>query len=189
MDPRHLYCAREKFLSSADYFSACGDETSLFDVLAVLEVITEHFADMSAELELMGPVEISFDHLWTILPPETLVVGEGIFDELRAYRVVTHSLEHTMVGLKLRLTVEYVESDGKDFGLVRKYLYIPLFPGLLAIEDLPFVPLSLHPHEQEVREQILNRSSKHCLLHHAHHQVKEYTGVAITKHGDFFNVR
>lgn len=172
-------------MSARDRYKQIDNNDSLFDIDAVLDFITTRYSAMMASLDVILPHSITFPFLWAILPPDTLVVGTDDLGERRVYLVRSHEIMKKQDGsVGLVLAAEHVDSDGSTFGLASSSLVIPQFFGRQSIEDLPFIPLYLHPQKDAIRKEIILRNRKHLVYHQKEPQMKEYSGHALTMSND-----
>ena len=97
----------------------------------MLEFIDEQFQDTVAEVQnLRAQGLVSFDILWTLFKPGTLVyttmLGQPRVYQLQSYGYGFDQGAHCQV---LNLNVSYVDFDGDNFGTMSDTVKIPDFQG------------------------------------------------------------
>ncbi|KAJ7465589.1 AAA family ATPase [Mycena latifolia] len=143
----------------------------------LLRFIETQFADTIEQVNNLRPQNlISFDTLWTLFRPGTL-----IHSKIRGYdRVFKLGAYQMVVGGPapgLYLTGSFIDCDGTNFGLRAERLRIPPFVGSTDIAKLPTAPLALRAREAELRTALVARGGRFqgmCGQRHG-----EYVGVAI----------
>jgi len=119
------------------------------------------------------PPKVSFDDLWTLLHPTTVVVSQGIFDECA--EVLSYDYDR---GNKVnRLLIEAVQWDYngevKVFGPARVRYEIRAFLGLQQISTLNVCPLEYAEYDVEssvVAERMIKRGRRWRYLVNSGHQ-------------------
>ncbi|KAI8229029.1 hypothetical protein K4K54_001809 [Colletotrichum sp. SAR 10_86] len=159
-----LYWARKELCLLHDYFDQqkeldSNDSQALFEIQAALQFISLEWGFMLNKLKFSLPKEISFEYLWAILPPDSLVVNTDALNNERVYRVLGHSLRRTQQGVELELALEYADFNHRILGSVRTSSKIPAYEGLVALQDLPVMPLKFYPDVKALKIKILNRTS------------------------------
>lgn len=136
--------------------------------------------------EMLSQGTISFDYLWAIYPPDTLVVGKHILDDVRVWRVSHHRLVELEDGTIVRmLTSQHADFDGQRTGLATSHLQIEQFPGAMPVEQLPYVPLYLHPERDQIWEKVLARTKKQFTYFKQPFKVQEQQGFGMIQYRDY----
>ena len=143
--------------------------------------------------------EITFDLLYTILLPDTVIVTHcPITREIRAFRLLYAEENMEMSGRRYwRLRCEYLESvmgDNKrsrtdvgrgndsqagqpiEFGMLNDYLQIFEFEGVEKISSLDAYPIEFHQDTAALEALLLKRARKWVSLCGVHHV--DYKGTA-----------
>lgn len=166
-------------------YAASHDETdALFEIDVALKFIQQYWPKNKAE-EMISNGVISFEFLWAIYPPNVLVVARQVLDDTRVFSVKHHMIFKKRCGtIVRRLTSEYGEYDGKLVGVANIYHQIPKYPGSLPIEQLPFVPLHMHPQRDEIWDSMIARTKKQFSLFQRPFQVQEHDNVGLIQFRD-----
>ncbi|KAI5840555.1 hypothetical protein DFP73DRAFT_482409 [Morchella snyderi] len=130
---------------------------------------------------LLQHQEITFDLLWALFLPNTLVhttcAGSN---ESRCLKLdwgeQKESLER---GKFFQLDCHYIDYDGKTFGKANAVLEIEEFRGARRIDSLGVFPLAYHDEEEKIREKLIERGRKFLSLKGMHY--KFYKGLAFFK--------
>jgi hypothetical protein len=77
-----------------------------------------------------------------------------------------------------QLTVEAIDWNGNNFGRSIEVIRLLEFKGTVPILALKAFPLSFHPHQDKVKELLINRGRKFERLAGSHY--KEYDGFAVS---------
>jgi hypothetical protein len=95
---------------------------------------------------------ITFKLVWSIFEPGCLVyTSKNGHDQL--YRVK----EIVMCQAQCKLECEFVDYDGKIFGLHKKYLSVACFCGTKKITQLEAYPLGFHEDLETLRDRLISR--------------------------------
>jgi hypothetical protein len=156
------------------------DEESLAQFKLLLSWITSHF-----ELEFTawnkcvnGEVgAISYDHLWTMFPPGT-VVHCKLLDQRRAFKASEIWYDAGEIpGLFIRTT--FVDFDGDKLGTRQQDLFIPKYNGTQELCELPSMPLDLLDDAEELREELRERGR--LFESYVGQNYVQYNGIAVKK--------
>ena len=140
--------------------------------------LQKHFASTIQTLpQLIEHNEITFDLLWALFPPNSLVYTTCIYSEQPKCLVfdfgdVQVIKQQTYWVLQGR----YLDYDGKKFGEVSRALLIPEYRGAKIITSLETFPLACHPEVAEVESALIERGRKFMSLQGVHH--RSYNGLA-----------
>jgi len=150
------------------------DKDIIFEITAGLDFINEQYKDTIADLETMLPVgEMSYDHLWTIFSPRTILYVEDSLRNPRLYILKEADYyENNISGEKFYfIRTISVDFDGSRLGLVTGQTFIiDPFQGAQKIVDLPIFPLDWHSESDRVRKEVLARGHARLRLHGRHLQ-------------------
>lgn len=182
-DPHFLYWAKAELQLLAEHFEVNGDSSSLFEIQAGLQFIQTEWATTHLALQSLLPSSRTFDYLWTVFPPDCLIVGKDPLAGTSIWRTRSAQQQQTQNGVIFSISAEYVDWDGKRLGIVRQKLTIDAFTGTLAIADLPYVPLRYHPHRSSVTQRVLERAQKKLGYCELGFQIKEHEGLGIMTKG------
>ncbi|KAF7323754.1 AAA domain-containing protein [Mycena kentingensis (nom. inval.)] len=159
----------------------------LSSVNTLLSFLAADFRSTLAQIaRLTAHGEITFDLLYAILVPRTLIVARCAVTGLeRLFRL--ESFTRTCVeGVPVyALSLEAVDLVDRPLtqtvgvGRVQASVFIPYFKGATRIDTLDAYPLRFHPNEKQLRETITQRGKKWVGLIGIHHQ--QYTGIAAVK--------
>ncbi|KAJ6453758.1 hypothetical protein C8R45DRAFT_631011 [Mycena sanguinolenta] len=132
--------------------------------------------------------EITFDLLYAILVPRTLVVArcavtglERLFQLQFFTRTNIEGVPVYQLGLEGVDLVDRPMTQTVVVGRVSTLVYIPFFKGAMRIDKLDAFPLKFHPSEAQLRETIARRGQKWVDLIGVHHM--QYNGIAALKCG------
>lgn len=170
----------ERLLAEAEGCTPVDEET-IFELNAGIQFVTEDFAETRTSLKTLLPTnQITFEHLWTLYPPNTIVSCSDSLGNTQAYTVKTNRVEPDEKGvLWLVLEVEYIDSNGKDVGWRGCTLRIPWFHGVQHIWSLECSPLETGPNPELMRKRLIDRG-RLALTRHGQRLV-EYKGSGLRK--------
>ena len=160
----------------------------IFELEAALDLIAEYFADVDDEISSLPGREMTFNLLWTLFPPRTLVGSIDRLGQLMVYRVREVYYRKRFDGTQVFcMEVDYIDSDGEETGFVeRRHLNIGEFRSTRPILELPYNPFHLHPRYETERMELLKRAEK--LLRLQGRNLQEYRGHALSESDGKFNV-
>ena len=120
--------------------------------------------------------ELEHQHLWMLFKPGCLVYQkiEGI-ESLVRLRAIYEEADDADE-LSWHLSVENINYSANDIGLVRTYTEIKHYDGRKPILEMTAVPLYLHPEEERIRYDLLERGRKFLSFRGTQHCF--YDGVA-----------
>lgn len=124
---------------------------------------------------------ISYDHLWTLFPPKTVVYAK-LLSQNRALRLHDSYYDHSALSPNLTLRVDYMDFDGERLGTRRLELGIPKYSGQQELHELNTIPIDLLPDAGEVREELIARGRKFESYLGTH--FLQYNGIALKKTPD-----
>ncbi|KAJ4365728.1 hypothetical protein N0V83_008348 [Neocucurbitaria cava] len=121
---------------------------------------------------------VTYDHIWTIYQPGSIIYSDSHNGAHGAYRLRSGAYVKTQCGKAYQLSVEAIDWNGNHFGRSVESIRLWEFLGTTRILGLSAFPLSFHPHQDKVRELLINRGKKFEELAGCHY--KSYDGFAIT---------
>ena len=155
------------------------NKTLVSHLTLFIDYISTDYAPTARRLyPLLAHHEITFDLLWALFLPNTLVytVCAGS-NEPRCLKLDWAEQKETMDrGRFFQLDCHYVDYDGKTFGEANAVLEIDEFRGVKRIDSLGVFPLAYHEEEETVREKLIQRGRKFGSLKGMHY--KFYKGIA-----------
>lgn len=184
LSPDHFFYAKEHLQLGRDYASAHGDTDAVSEIDVAFKFIDQYWPGNTVEDMIKNGV-ISFSNIWAIFPPNVLVVGRRLTNNLRVYRVKNHVFYKNCRGeIFRRLNSVYNDFDGSTVGTARDALLIPIFEGTLRIDSLPFVPLHMHPRRDEIWDTLIARTKRQFDYFSREGQVVEHEGVGVITYRD-----
>lgn len=152
-----------------------GEAKDHLDLL--LDFIDEQFEDEIEENKnLLEEGMVSYKHLWTIFRPGTTiyapVLGQDRMFTLNSYAYQYGECPH------LRLSVDFVDFDGEDFGTRNTAKMVFAFSGAEKITDLTAYPARFHPSADLIRNQLIERGRR--WESHAGMHFLCYQGIALS---------
>jgi hypothetical protein len=139
--------------------------------------------DMSRYQDLTDHGLIDFDHLWALFRPGELILdvsqhGFGLW----AHRfTIGHYEEINGSPVVFVLKSQYVDWNGKRFGIAKCEETISHFKGTQPITDLSLYPMKFHPSPDQLRTTLVQRGRKFEALQGC--KYKTYKGTVRTSGG------
>ena len=182
-DPSTIECPYECLIHNWDELTEASKESSTSeadqqarsDLALLLDTITNGSGDSRLDRHLKTREAnklqrlVSFETLWTLFPPGTLVYGRPFLGQDQVF-VATEPKNTWPRGRddddnrKWTLGAMMYDWDGRSFKRRKVYLKIPSFEGYKAIDDLPFFPLVCHPDESKLRQTLIKRGGAYKKL-------------------------
>lgn len=153
-----MFWARPELDMLAEHYRKNENKQGLFEINSAIKFIESEYAEMIPVLPSLVPQSITFEYLWTILPPDCLIVSRHQLDFNRIMCARNHRVQQMDDGVFLVINAEYIAWNGTMAGNVGVSLRIPLFPGVKLISELPCIPLKYHPRRDEVIQEVRERS-------------------------------
>ncbi|KAJ7894836.1 P-loop containing nucleoside triphosphate hydrolase protein [Mycena olivaceomarginata] len=155
----------EMFLTWLNDFTAAAPSRRRHILSSVNTLLTFLAADYRTTIgtieRLTAHNEITFDLLYAILVPRTLVVARCAVTGLERLFQLQHFTRTSLDGVPVyQLGLEGVDLVDRPLaqtvvvGRVATMVYIPYFKGAMRIEKLDAFPLKFHPAEAQLRETI-----------------------------------
>ncbi|KAJ9613961.1 hypothetical protein H2200_002097 [Cladophialophora chaetospira] len=133
---------------------------------------------IAAKLDLVKNGVITFEFLWTIFEPQTLVYGVSDGKECVFKLNSSSTATDQRRGLDfLQLDVWSVDFDGTKFGQHTTYLQNYEFAGTTPITSLQAFPLEFHPEKEQLIRRLVLRGK--LFERFAGYHYKAYRGVAL----------
>ncbi|KAJ6566537.1 P-loop containing nucleoside triphosphate hydrolase protein [Mycena capillaripes] len=156
----------------------------LSSVNLLLSFLSADYRSTIASIErLTAHGEITFDLLYAILVPRTLVVARCAVTGLERLFQLQYFTRTAIDGVPVyQLALEGVDLVDRPMtqtvavGRVATLVYLPYFKGAMRIDKLDAFPLKFHSAETQLRETITQRGQKWVELIGVHHM--QYSGIA-----------
>ena len=147
----------------------------------LIRFLQEHYASIIKTLpELLERGEITFDLLWTLFPPNTVVYTSCVYSEEPKCLIFDFGEERILKKGKFYvLQCRYLDFNGKLLGEVISNLLIPEFRGAKPIKSLEAFPLKYHQEMIKVKSELIERGRRFASLKGIHHTA--YQGLAHQK--------
>ena len=147
----------------------------------LVRYLQTYFEDTIKDLpKLLERGEITFDILWALLPPLTLIYSVDNASEEPQCTLLDSYKQRDIEGEKFwLLKVHHINHDGKSLGEVPDTLVVSEFPGVKSIQDLEAFPLKYHDDMEGVRSTLVERGRLFATLPKIHHCA--YSGLAHVK--------
>lgn len=125
---------------------------------------------------------ITYDYMWTLFPPKSLVYyrlfGQESLLEITRTEYYKGSIE------TYDLYCRYIEWDGEKFGWKTKLIEVRPFTGTKKVFDLEVYPIGYHKSQADLQSKLLERGRKFVSLGGCHH--KAYQGKIKVSSESFF---
>ena len=123
---------------------------------------------------------MTFDLLWILFPPNTVVYTSCVYSEEPKCLVFDFGEEKILKKGKFYiLQCRYLDFNGKVLGEVISNLLIPDFRGAKPITSLEAFPLKYHQEMAKVKSELIERGRRFASLKGIHHTA--YQGLAHQK--------
>lgn len=139
------------------------------DLEIALKFIEEEHATTIENVEsLLAVTKITWDYLWALFPPNTLVYRHHQYteqDQILKLRVMTKAQRQNKSWFWY-LECDIVVDDGVKFGIAKEPLYIEVdeFRGARTIRDMSVIPLAYHEDENRLREEAVARGKRYVAI-------------------------
>ncbi|EWC48972.1 hypothetical protein DRE_00277 [Drechslerella stenobrocha 248] len=145
------------------------DEDTLKQIAHANLLLTYLDEDFSSDRELFETLVqdnvITYDLLYLLLKPNTIIVTESVLGEPTALSIIWNDYKkHPMKGDLFQIEASYVEYDGKSFRYADAVLEIPAFRGSIPINALMAYPLEYDARYEELKTKLIERGRKFCAL-------------------------
>jgi hypothetical protein len=156
---RELYYYRDEICDAIET-AVLSQEKAEIKLLTTFQ--EDFMSDMMKEIHgLTSTGNVTFDHLWSLFRPGTLVLLQNphtstktIFRgaKVKVYEEITHKQNRHW-----ELTVQYLGFDGKRVGMVQEKFTFLAFSGVQEITSLPVYPIQYHSDEDDLRKHLIER--------------------------------
>ncbi len=130
------------------------DEMLICDIEAGIFYVTEYMGNVMKDVDKMiSQCEISFDSVWALFFPNTLVYSHHARtnqDTVMIVRRSEYKTNRVTESRYLEVICDYIHDDGEDFGLARTTLQIEAYHGTRPITSLRVYPLKYHDDHEGV---------------------------------------
>ncbi len=145
---------------------------------------TEHRRTLATVKNLLATKEITFDLLWAILVPRTILFLTCPISRLpRAVRLLSASKEKDFLGrISWKLSCESTDispgsrDDPSFFGRADFEYEIPKFKGRIPVSSLSVIPFAFHPNAEALSEELIARGKRWAAIAGRFH--KQYDDTA-----------
>ncbi|KAJ6534955.1 P-loop containing nucleoside triphosphate hydrolase protein [Mycena capillaripes] len=163
------------------------DANILASVNILLSFVATDYRSTIATIErLTAHGEITFDLLYSVFVPRTLVVArcaitglERLFELQSFTRTTVDSVPVYQLALESIDLVSRPALQNVALGRVSTYVNIPHFKGATRIDSLDVYPLTFHASEAALRASVVQRGKAWVGLIGVHHM--QYSGIAVFK--------
>ena len=159
---------------------------STYSSIQYLKLLTQYLTDhydttLKRFNALLEEGKISFDLLWILFQPNTLVYTTCPgSDQPRCLKFDFGQTEQSSQGeCFFKLDCRYLDYDGKVFGEAEASLTVAEFRGVKKINTLDVFPLQYHEQTEKLKDALTARGRKFISLIGIHH--RNYKGIAFIK--------
>ncbi|PBK97441.1 P-loop containing nucleoside triphosphate hydrolase protein [Armillaria gallica] len=155
------------------------DEEFVTDLKTALEYVDELYRPTIDKFEdLLAHQEITFEHLWALIEPNTYVYHRAWYTEQDQILLAkSFDEQEDRDGSKYGLvTCDIICDDGNSFGLVETRIKIGYFHGAKAIQNLEVYPLRFQPEAEALKKNVIARGKRFGELKKSY---KEVSGPAL----------
>ena len=149
----------------------------------LIKYIEKDYAKTSRTLyPMLAKGDITFELLWCLFRSDEIcyTTTYGAADEPRAFKVTVATKEHSFVrGTWYQIEGDYLEFNGKEFGLGSMSVDVDSFKGPRKINTLPCYPLKYHKDAEALKTRLITRGKKFVSL--AGLQYKFHKGLGFVK--------
>ncbi|THG97095.1 hypothetical protein EW026_g4850 [Hermanssonia centrifuga] len=165
VDPRLFFFSRTRLIEQLEqeHVKEPRDEGLISDIEVACEFIVEDYTHIIEDVRsLTAQGEITWDLLWAILVPNTLVYRwDHIMeqDQILLMRSISIRLRRDM-SRYVRVVCDVVHDDGSSFGIAHEYIEIDEYTGVRNICDLDVYPLIHHGERESAYTKAIERARK-----------------------------
>lgn len=170
---------RKQALQNED--SSATQEAVITELDVALKFIHEEYGDLIPSVErLLEENKMTFNNLWTILAPNTLIYSKDELGNDRIHRLESSGITQDRNGSYfLSIIATHIDSDGVRLGIVYEGLKIPQFEGALPIGELPVYPVQYHTDREGLHARLLRRGNIQLVFHGDGHRLREHEGYGM----------
>ncbi|KAG7047707.1 P-loop containing nucleoside triphosphate hydrolase protein [Colletotrichum scovillei] len=156
-----------RWAAMTEMFKKSEDKEDLQHFKLLYEVLSTELGDFFDEVnDLLSNSLITYPLLWTIFPRGEICLSA---DELgQAVAVRARNGAYSKEGYRLKC--DFIDTDGKTFGLAGICLEIPCFKDAASIASLPVSPLKYNPEAEGIKEILVRRGRRFAELSGFHHK-------------------
>ncbi|EXF83578.1 ATPase [Colletotrichum fioriniae PJ7] len=148
-------------------FENSEDEEDLQHFKLLYEVLSTELGDFFDEVnDLLSDSLITYPLLWTIFPRGEICLSADELGQAVAVRARNGAYSKE----SYRLRCDFIDTDGKTFGLAGTCLEIPCFKDTASIARLPVSPLKYNPEAEWIKEVLVRRGRHFAELSGFHHK-------------------
>jgi hypothetical protein len=142
------------------------------------DILTEELSETIKALEdYIKHGVVTFEHVWTLFAPDTILVAPTDFGLTRASVFTAGFYGEDNCGKYFGIHNNYIDVDGERFGYVRDFIRLAAFDGVRKIHSLKAIPLNFCPDKEEISKALAGRGRKFEELAGFHY--KSYVDQAI----------
>ncbi|KAK4691867.1 hypothetical protein P7C71_g5229, partial [Lecanoromycetidae sp. Uapishka_2] len=151
--------------------NAKKDNQEMQHLSVLIHYLQQHFASTIGSLpQLLEHGEITFNLLWALFPPNSIVYTICIYSEQPKCLAYDHGEDKMIKDQKyFVLSGRYLDFDGKRFGEVSGGTAIAEFRGARQITALESFPLIYHKEREELESRLIDRGRHFASLKGIHH--------------------
>ncbi|KAK1452990.1 ATPase [Colletotrichum cuscutae] len=156
-----------QWAAMTEMFKKSEDKEDLQHFKLLYEVLSTELGDFFDEVnDLLSNSLITYPLLWTIFPRGEICLTA---DDLgQAVAVRARNGAYSKEGYRLKC--DFIDTDGKTFGLAGTCLEIPGFKDAVSIASLPVSPLKYNPEAEGIKEILVRRGRRFAELSSFHHK-------------------
>lgn len=161
------------------------DALKLEHAILLHDILVGEFQSLIDDsLDMKAKAVMTFDYLWTLFQPDTLVFSKQDGQE-RVFRMrsAKYGVDKNDNPIYL-LILAYVDYDGTKFGYQTMHVAIPTFAGTRSIASLAALPLEFHEQQEELKERLVARGAKIEAYAGTHYRSYEGIGWKLNSFGD-----
>ena len=124
---------------------------------------------------------VTFESLWTLFPPGTLIYGKPFQGQDQIFIVKDNTAPWPREDTRWTLECWTYDWDGKSFKRMGLRLEVESFDGTKPITELPFYPLDYHQQPEDLKKRLVERGVKYkkvCTLKQGS-RMFDYKGDAV----------
>ncbi|KAI3604465.1 p-loop containing nucleoside triphosphate hydrolase protein [Moniliophthora roreri] len=192
LDPELFLTFLDEFTEYRDKLKTTAKKTSAQTyILSSVELLLSFLhTDYQATIRIINQHkthrETTFDHLYALLVPRTLLVARcAITGSLRMFklaswtRVVVENTSCYQLNCESVNLVDNQATGTTGVGRVVATILVKQFRGTVPIEELDVYPVKFHVEPERLKESVMRRGQKWVELIGVHH--KEFDGIAAFK--------
>ena len=166
------------------------DELLICDIQAGIFYVDEYLGSIMKDVkQMVSRREISFDALWALFFPNSLVyshhantdqdtvlIGRRSGYSARESNITRGDTSRKVITKYLEVVCDIIHNDGQEFGFARRVFEIDDYPGTRPIASLPVYPLQYHDDNHGVYSRAVELGKR--LVQLPTHSFREISGRA-----------